>query len=166
MIPRGWLGPLVLTAGACSFLACGCRQPARATSVQPAPGKVEVVEEYWPNGKLRVRREVLRQPDGTLVDHGTYTCWFDHGGKEYEAVFLHGQVNGVATRWHRNGVKASEQYYANGKRDGPRYSWDENGVMRKEEHFVGDLPDGTWITWDDKGKIKAQQKFERGVPKS
>jgi hypothetical protein len=153
-------------AGACSFLACGCRQPGRATSVQPGPGKVEVVEEYWPNGKLRVRREVLRQPDGTLMDHGNYTCWFDHGGKEYEAVFLHGQVNGVATRWHRNGVKASEQHYANGKRDGPRYSWDENGVLRKEEHFVGDLPDGTWITWDDKGKIKAQQKFERGVPKS
>jgi hypothetical protein len=122
-------------------------------------------------GQSRSGRGVLAERQAPGAPGGAaparrHTCWFDHGGKEYEAVFVHGQVNGVATRWHRNGVKASEQYYANGKRDGPRYSWDENGVMRKEEHFVGDLPDGTWITWDDKGKIKAQQKFERGVPKS
>jgi hypothetical protein len=159
-------GALVLTFVACLSLPCGCRQSERTTRPQAAPGKPETVEERWPNGKLRVRREMLRQPDGTLVDHGNYACWFDNGGKEYEAVFVDGQVSGVATRWHRNGVKASEQYYANGKRNGPRYSWDENGVLRKEEHFVDDLPDGTWTTWDEKGKIKAQQKFDRGVPKS
>jgi antitoxin component YwqK of YwqJK toxin-antitoxin module len=159
---------LVGTLVVSSFLAWGCRQPERVAAVQSAPQKnaaVEVVEEYWPNGKLRVRHEVRRQPDSTLVDHGAYTSWFDNGGKEYEAAFVNGKVNGVATRWHRNGVKASEQAYVLGQRHGPRFVWDENGRLRKEEHFVDDLPDGTWTTWNDEGQIKAQQKFERGAPK-
>jgi antitoxin component YwqK of YwqJK toxin-antitoxin module len=147
-------------------LVAGCQQPAREAQRAAPAAKAEVVEEHWPNGGLRVRKEVLRSRDGTLVDHGTYTGWYDNGQVEYHGMFVQGKVDGVATRYHRNGQKAVEEYYANGVREGPRYSWDESGVLRKEEHFADDQPDGTWTTWDGQGKIKAQQRFERGVPKS
>jgi len=154
-------------APALLFLAAsGCHSWVRPPASQPVQEKPAVREEYWPNGKLRLRHEVLVKDDGTTVEHGTYATWFDDGRKEYEGVYVQGRLAGVATRWHRNGVKASEQHYANGLRNGPRFMWDENGLLRKEEHFVDDKPDGVWTTWDDKGRIKARQVYDKGVPKS
>jgi antitoxin component YwqK of YwqJK toxin-antitoxin module len=147
-------------------LVAGCHQPAGEAQWTTPAAKTEVVEEHWPNGVLRFRKEVLRGRDKIVVDHGTYTGWYDNGQVEYQGTFVQGKVDGVATRYHRNGQKAVEEYFANGVREGPRYSWDENGVLRKEEHFADDQPDGTWTTWDAQGKIKSQQRFERGVPKS
>lgn len=144
----------------------GCHQPTRDAAQAAPAAKAEVVEEHWPNGVLRLRKEVLRGRDGTGVDHGTYTGWYDNGQVEYQGTFVQGKVDGVATRYHRNGQKAVEEHFAHGLREGPRYSWDESGILRKEEHFVDDQPDGTWTTWDAQAKIKAQQRFERGVPKS
>jgi antitoxin component YwqK of YwqJK toxin-antitoxin module len=147
----------------------GCHASAtagRIASSQPARQKTEVIEEYWPNGKLRLRHELLHQPDGTTVENGTYATWFDNGGRDYEGHYVNGRLEGLATRWHRNGVKESEQYYAHGLRNGPRYMWDENGLLRKEEHFVDDKPDGVWTTWDEEGQIKARQTYDKGVPKS
>jgi antitoxin component YwqK of YwqJK toxin-antitoxin module len=158
---------LVYVPAAALLLAGGgCHSLSRSTPARPAPNKVAVVKEYWPNGKLRVQHEFLRQPDGTLVDNGGYATWFDNGAKEYEATYVDGRLEGVATRWHRNGVKASEQYYANGLRNGPRYMWDQNGLLRKEEHFVDDKPDGVWTTWDKDGRIEARQVWDKGAPKS
>jgi antitoxin component YwqK of YwqJK toxin-antitoxin module len=144
----------------------GCQQPAREAQRSTSPAKAEVVEEHWPNGALRLRKEVLRSSDGAVVDHGKYETWYDNGRLEYEGAFVQGKADGIARRFHRNGQKAVEESLAKGLRQGPRFSWDEGGVLRKEEHFTDDLPDGVWTTWDDKGKIKAQQRFERGVPKS
>jgi antitoxin component YwqK of YwqJK toxin-antitoxin module len=147
----------------------GCHGSQRTPASQPVfrgGEKTQVIEEYWPNGKLRLRHEVLRRPDGTTVENGPYTTWYDNGGKEYEGVYVNGRLEGAATRWHRNGVKASEQYYTHGLRNGPRYMWDENGMLRKEEHFVDDKPDGVWTTWDEEGRIKARQTYDKGVPVS
>jgi hypothetical protein len=130
----------------------------------PATRPANVDEERWPNGVLRLQREVLRQPDGTLVNHGTFTTWYDNGQKEYEGTYVRGQLDGLARSWHRNGQQWTEEHYAAGQRAGVRYAWDEKGVLRKEEHYVDDKPDGTWTVWDEKGKIKAQQHFNRGAP--
>jgi antitoxin component YwqK of YwqJK toxin-antitoxin module len=146
-------------------LVAGCQQPAREAQRSPPMAKAEVVEEHWPNGVLRLRKEVLRSSDGTVVDHGSYESWYDNGQIEYQGTFVQGKADGIARRFHRNGQKSVEESLAKGMRQGPRFSWDEGGVLRKEEHFTDDLPDGVWTTWDDKGKIKAQQRFERGVPK-
>lgn len=158
----GTLAGAVLLAGA----ATGCRATTGAPQPQMTSGaeKPEIVEELWPNGQPRVRRQVLTLADGTQVNHGVYLTWYDNGQKEYEGVFVRGQNDGVATSWHRNGQKRIEEQYALGKRHGDRYTWDENGTLRKEEHFVDDQPDGVWTTWDAKGQIKAQQRFDHGVP--
>ena len=130
------------------------------------PEKRDIVEQRWPDGKLRLRKQVLRNPDGTLVNHGTYARWHNTGQKEYEAVLVQGKKHGTTTRWHKNGRKWSEQHYVNGKKHGASYIWDENGMKRKEEHHVDGKPDGTWTTWDSKGEIKWQGSFDRGVPQS
>ena len=156
--------PFLAMLTLCLCLPAGCTYGNRPAPMDPQVEKVDIVETHWPNGKLRVRKEVIRAPEGTLVDHGLYTQWYTNGRKEYEAVFVRGKVHGVETQWHRNGQKRTEQHYDHGLRHGPRYCWDQDGKKRKEEHYVKDQPDGTWTIWDKNGRIKWQGAFDKGVP--
>ncbi|MFH1747619.1 MAG: hypothetical protein ABIG44_11305 [Planctomycetota bacterium] len=142
----------------------GCRSE-QTSPVEARPAEnVRVVEEHWPNGVLRVRREVVSAVDGTLINHGLYTQWYQDGTKEYESTYVQGQLHGVETAWHMNSRKRTEQHYEHGERHGPRYVWDEEGNKRGEEHYWQDKPDGTWTVWKKDGQIKWQSRFDRGKP--
>lgn len=143
----------------------GCRHDGGKVSLNRAAEKVEIVEEDWPDGKIRLRRQVLRNPDGTLVNHGTYARWYPDARKEYEATFVQGKKHGIATLWHKNGRKWTEEHYVHGQKHGVRRIWDENGVKRKEERHLDGKPHGVWTLWDKNGKIKWQGSFEHGKPK-
>jgi YD repeat-containing protein len=132
--------------------------------VDQADEQREVVEEFWPDGKPRLHREVLRSPAGALVDDGTYTRWYENGLKEYQATYVRGRLHGVETAWHQNGQKRTEQHYDHGARHGARYDWDEQGRLRREEHYVKDRPHGTWTIWKPDGSIKWQARFDHGKP--
>ena len=148
------------------LLAAGCRLGDRRVSAKSSSEEVvETVEDYWPDGIIRLCRQVLRSPDGTLINHGPYTRWYDNGAKEYEVVFVHGAKHGIATLWHKNGQKWTEGHYVHGQRHGGRYVWDEGGRKRKEEHYVDGKPDGTWTVWDKHGRIKWQGGYDHGVPR-
>ena len=146
-------------------LPAGCKHGAKKTSLKGPAEKVEIVEQHWPDGKLRLRKHVLKHPDGTAVNHGTYSRWYNNAQKEYEAVFVMGRKEGTATLWHRNGKEWTEEHYVDGKKHGARYTWDDDGRRRKEEHYFNGKPDGTWTVWDKKGRIKWQGSFDRGIPK-
>ena len=146
------------------FVLAGCQPGATRVSAARPAEDVEVVEQFWPNGTLRLRKHVLRMPDGTLVEHGTYTQWHVSGEKEYEATYIRGALHGVETAWHKNGRQRTEQHYVHGQRHGPRYDWDPEGRKRKEEHYFDDRPHGTWTVWKPDGQIKWQGRFEHGPP--
>jgi antitoxin component YwqK of YwqJK toxin-antitoxin module len=132
-------------------------------SADPSPDSVDLVEEYWPNGQLKLRRYVLLSADGTEVDHGTFERWYDNGAKEYEAVFSFGKKEGLQVRYHRNGRRQSEQEYREGKRHGLSISWNPNGAKVKEESWADGKPHGTWTVWQD-GKVKWTHTYEHGDP--
>lgn len=154
----------VATLAALSCLPAGCTHGARPASADRPGEQVQTIEQYWPNGKLRLRKQVLKTPDGALVNHGAYTRWHDNGRKEYEGVYVDGELEGVETTWHKNGQKWIEEHYVHGQRHGASYTWDDSGVKRGETHHVYGKPAGTWTTWDAKGKIKSQQRFEADPP--
>ena len=145
------------------MLVAGCSQRVQQVTVQKPAVSVELVEEYWSGGELRLRKEVLRQSDGTLVDHGSFERWHDNGQKEYEAVFVLGKKQGTTVRYHKNGRKSSHQEYENGKRHGRSVSWDAAGTKVKEENWADGRPHGIWTVWKD-GKIKWSHTYEHGVP--
>ena len=146
------------------YPAAGCQQNNTRASLDRPAAEVEIVEQYWRHGTLKLRKEVVRAADGTMVDHGTYKRWHTNARKEYQATFIHGKEHGVSTHWHKNGQKWTEQHYDHGVRHGPRISWDQNGRKRKEEHYFKGKPDGTWTIWDAAGRIKWQGHFDKGVP--
>jgi antitoxin component YwqK of YwqJK toxin-antitoxin module len=131
-------------------------------NAQPAD-KLETVEDHWPNGQLRLRKQVLHREDGTVVDHGSFERWHDNGEKEYEAVFVNGKKEGTTIRYHKNGRKASQQEYKDGERHGRCVSWDDSGRMVKEENWADGKPHGTWRVWQD-GKVKWSHIYVHGKP--
>lgn len=151
--------------------AWGCQAPAGpAVASAPAAGpersapELEVIEEFWPDGTLRLRREGYRTPDNDFVDHGRYTRWYDNGVREYDATYVRGQLDGVERQWHRNGRLRCEQEFVAGVRHGLRRVWDPEGRLRIEEHYAHGKPDGTWTIWAADGRIKWQGRFSGGVP--
>ena len=138
---------------------------APTLSQQPAADMVavETVEEFWPNGQLKLRKQVLRLDDGTVVDDGKFERWHSNGKKEYEAVFVKGAKEGTTIRYHKNGRKATEQEYRKGKRHGRSASWNDAGAMVKEENWMDGRPHGTWTIWD-KGKVKWSHTYDHGKP--
>jgi antitoxin component YwqK of YwqJK toxin-antitoxin module len=144
-------------------LAAGGVQPVRADSGDPPTPRHETVEEHWPDGKLRERKQVLRLEDGTTVDDGPFERWYNDGTKEYEAVFVRGKKEGTTVRYHRNGKVASRQQYRDGVRNGPSVSWNDKGEKVKEENWADGRPDGTWTVWED-GKVAWTHRFVHGDP--
>jgi len=153
-------------------LSTGCQQRASRVQADPAasktdtsPSNTEVVTEYWPDGQLKLRKQVSRRDDNTVVNHGLYECWHNSGKPRYRATYVDGKLDGVETAWHQNGQKRTEQHYQHGLRNGPRYSWDEQGRLRKEENYQDDKPHGTWTIWKEDGTIKWRAEYDSGRPR-
>ena len=135
-------------AAAILFLAAGFAAAAQTT----------VIKEHWPNGRLRLSKQVLQNDDGSTMNHGKYERWYNNGNREYEAVFVLGKKEGTTVRYHRNGIKANQQEYHNGQRHGRSVSWDPSGVIVKEENWNEGKPCGVWTVWED-GKVKWRHTF-------
>ena len=146
------------------LLPAGCMKSAEKVSLSRSTENEDVVEQFWPDGKLRLRKEVLRKPGGTLVNHGAYVRWHDNGRKDCKLTFIRGKKHGSATLWHKNGQKWIEEHYIEGKKHGVRRVWDENGRNRKEEGWANGIPHGIWTTWKESGEIEWQQTFDQGAP--
>jgi hypothetical protein len=155
--------PLVLI-GASAALLAGCHQEVGPMTTAPTCITAEVLEQRWAGGELRLRKEVLRHPDGAVVDHGLHTTWYENGQESYQGVFVHGQLHGAERAWHANGQLRTEANYVHGLRHGPRFSWDEQGRLRKVEHYAEDKPDGTWQVYQPDGSLKWEGRFEKGLP--
>ena len=150
--------PVLLAA-----LGFACAQHLPPPSRDLPQEQTQVVEQHWPDGRLKLREHVLRLEDGTLVDHGRFERWHDNGVKEYEAVFVLGKKEGTAIHYHANGRMWTRREYRNGKRHGSSISWDSRGAKVKEEEWADGQPHGTWTVWED-GRIKWRHTFERGKP--
>ena len=141
----------------------GCNRGREQVSPDPPAPATETIEEFWPNGELRLQKQVMRTADGALVVHGAYERWHDNGEKEYEAVFLQGKKEGTETRYHKNGRKWAEREFRDGKRHGPSISWNESGEKVKEENWADGKPHGAWTVWKS-GKVKWSHTYDRGAP--
>jgi len=147
-------------------LPLACSQDVAKTSGGAAARDADVIEEYWPDRRIRMRKEVVLAPDGTVINHGNHVEWHPNGFKRYEATYVDGKLEGVETQWHENGRMMTQQGFEGGLRHGPRSDWDPKGRKRKEEHFDHDVPHGTWTIWDKDGRIKWQCEFDHGTPRS
>ena len=137
--------------------------PPRAAADESSAPAHRIIEERWPDGTSRERKQVLRLSGGIAIDDGPFERWYIDGTKEYEAVFVRGNKVGTTVRYHRNGRVASREEYHDGKRNGLSVSWNDKGKKVKEESWADGRPHGTWTVWED-GKASWTHTFVHGDP--
>ena len=133
--------PVCLCAGCTQHTDADVGQPTAKPSADAPPQVGEsddrpgvgVLEDYWPDGTLRLRKHVVITPDGTEILHGPLVRWHSNGQTEYEGTFAHGKKEGVAIRYHKNGRKWLEEHYLDGQR---------HGVARQRRRVARDVDDG------------------------
>ncbi|GIW81216.1 MAG: hypothetical protein KatS3mg105_3023 [Gemmatales bacterium] len=148
-------------------------------------------EVRWPNGKLKARREVIKDRTGEFIAHGKATTWYENGQLKWQGEYRNGRQVGKWTEWYENGRKEGEgelkedgtsfevHWHPNGqkKSEGPgkyvaeqnRYGkhgkwliWNENGQKLGEMHFRDNQLHGTMTLWHENGKMKLEAEYTDG----
>lgn len=143
------------------------------------PGVIEVVRERYPNGVVKIQREVTLDADGNYVNHGPWKMWDQAGKLLSEGQFHMGERVGTWTRWHgRRDSETLTKFPFNRFREpfGSQVNF-TNGVMDGDWVIVDGEQNrcqlvslkmgkrhGPTITWLPGGKIYSQWTFENSVP--
>jgi antitoxin component YwqK of YwqJK toxin-antitoxin module len=63
-------------------------------------GRVEVVKQHYPDGKVQIEREVTQDLEGNYFNHGYWRLFGPSGQTLADGVFQHGLMEGPWSRWH------------------------------------------------------------------
>lgn len=124
---------------------------------------VEVIETFWPSGSIKLRREVVRLDDGTIIDHGKNTSYWEEGGKKVEYSHVCGVRHGPKLAWHVDGSKWQEMGYANGHDHGVWKEWYSDGTPARRWTLDQGAWNGTYTEWHPSGKKRREVEWVNGV---
>ncbi len=148
---------------------------------------IEVYEEKWPEGGLKLQVEGWEDDEGNFIRHGRTTMYWENGRKKSEVHYVDGAPHGPRTAWYNSGQIWSSGEYVDGKEDGTwtvwfpdgrkaqelrfdhgKYhglhtEWHPNGQKRTEVEYVDGKQQGTLTFWDEQGKIVRRVEFVNGV---
>jgi antitoxin component YwqK of YwqJK toxin-antitoxin module len=127
-------------------------RPADAEYTEPAIG-TEVFTERYPDGKVKVEREVALDAEGNYVNHGPWRMWSPSGQLIAEGNYEHGKRVGLWTRWHeRNDSPVLNQSYF--RQFKPPFL--------SQANFIDDVMDGEWVIFDAGQKKCCQISLSHG----
>jgi antitoxin component YwqK of YwqJK toxin-antitoxin module len=148
-------------------------QPAQAYD------EVEVIRERYPDGKVKVERQVTLDADGNYVNHGPWKLYSPSEVIVAEGQYDMGKRVGSWTRWiGKNDSKvfadyplnrfkppfASQATFSDGVMDGEWIVTDaDNNKMMQISHTAGER-NGLMIVYLPNGKIYRQSSFDHAVP--
>ena len=141
--------------------------------------EVEVVRERYPNGKIKVERQVTLDADGNYVNHGAWKLWSSSETVIAEGQYEMGKRVGSWTRWYgRNDSPvfnqfpfnrfkppfASQAIFADGVMDGEWLIVDSDQRKIMQISLIGGKRNGSVMTWLPNGKTYRQANYDQGVP--
>ena len=142
-------------------------------------GPAETFTERYPNGKVRIQREVALDADGNYVNHGSWKMWSTAGNVVAEGQFEMDRRIGTWTRWLDrnqspllqqapfNRFKApflSQVTFVDGQMDGEWMIFDSEQKKCSQTSLKMGKRHGLKIIWRSNGKILRQETFENSVP--
>jgi antitoxin component YwqK of YwqJK toxin-antitoxin module len=161
--------------------------PPQPAHVVQGVGKIEVIEERYADGTLKLRREVRRDRDG-IVNHGLFESWHPNGQISQSGRTLDGRWDGlVVLRWDNGHLKEENEYkrgvrngkcnqywknempklvsnYKDGTLDGPfvDYRFGPEKKSREGAYAAG-KEDGPWKEYDENGIVVSEGPYAAGV---
>jgi antitoxin component YwqK of YwqJK toxin-antitoxin module len=139
----------------------------------------ETFTERYPNGKVRIQREVALDAEGNYVNHGSWVMWSPEGEVAAEGQYEMGQRIGTWTRWlnHNNSPLLqqapfnrfkspflSQVTFVDGQMNGEWIISDTDQKKCCQTSIKMGKRHGLKITWLSNGKMLRQESFEDGVP--
>lgn len=130
--------------------------------VETETGKLELYEEKYDDGTIKLRVEGLRFNDDDYVRHGPTTVYWDNGQKKTEIHFVQGLRHGSKTSWYKGGQIWSYGEYVNDREHGMWTQWFPNGRKAGEKHYEHGAWHGLFTEWHTNGKKKSEVLWIKG----
>lgn len=174
----------ILTAvGVSVATSCGwgLAEETGATATTDAanePVVLEVIRERYPNGTVKIEREVTMDPEGNYVNHGAWRMWDEASKLVSEGRYEMGRRSGRWSRWcardeaavlkHRpfdefEAPFVSSATFTAGELDGEWTIVDAKDRKCSCVAFRNGKRNGTATLWRPDGKICREATFRNGV---
>ena len=115
---------------------------------------IETVQERYPNGKLKIRREVTRNEQGDYILHGEWQMWDKQGNLIASGQYRNNRRHGTWTRVHSGkGAKLFSRM--------PYKTF--RGPFTSEATFKDGELHGKWIISDNEHRKISQWEYANGV---
>ena len=124
--------------------------------------RVEVREEYFPDGSVKFRTEGRLNSDGEFIIHGARTLYWESGQKKYEEHYVQGMKHGPRSAWYEGGQIRSQGQYINDEEHGTWTEWYPDGRKMRELNFENGAFHGLYTEWWPNGQMKTQYERVRG----
>jgi antitoxin component YwqK of YwqJK toxin-antitoxin module len=156
----------------------GSQDLARYQSIGGA-GEVEIVRERYPDGKVRIERQVTQDEQGNYVNHGAWKMLTTQGEVSAEGQYNMGQRVGLWVRWHgRNDAPIFNEFpfnrfeapfrsqanFTDGQLDGDWLITDANDRKVMQIALKNGQRHGPAVTWLATGKTFRQATYDQSVP--
>jgi len=120
-----------------------------------APGRpVEIIQERYPGGELKIRREVTQDSQDNYILHGEWKMWDQAGNLIGAGEYRNNQREGTWFRVHT--AKDAELFAA------MPYS-QFTAPFRSEATFKDGKLEGKWVISDSEGRIASESEYSNGV---
>ncbi len=113
----------------------------------------EVVEERYPDGKIKISREVVQDALGNYLNHGTWKMFNERGGLVIEGQYHRDSRCGVWNRWYAAGELPMLR---------ERPFTDFTPPFISQGTFTNDALHGSWTIYDAKHRKICEIQFENG----
>jgi len=145
---------------------------------QAAVAKVETVTERYPDGSVKIERQVTQDSAGNYINHGTYTMYNLDGKPLKAGQFQNGKQHGAWVQYlakdegylfstgqekEFQGPFASESTFVDGQLHGIWRIKDRNKNNVIEWNFEHGVRDGRWTWWHPNGQKRSEATYTNGA---
>jgi antitoxin component YwqK of YwqJK toxin-antitoxin module len=127
---------------------------APAADLVVAGAKVEPITERYPNGSVKIERQVTQDDKGNYVNHGTYTVYSQDGTVMKSGEFRDGKLYG---KWTQRFTKDEGHLFSADREK------EFQGPFVSEATFAEGLLNGVWSIKDRNGQSVIEWSFDHGV---
>lgn len=126
-------------------------EPAEQPTDEP---QIELIKERYPNGAIKIEREVTQDAQGNYVNHGLFKTYDERGALTAQGEYSAGKRKGPWIRWYRS-VTEAKMLSAQPYQQFP-------GPFISQATFANDELDGTWTIYDGKKRKISEWHFKDG----
>ena len=152
--------------------------PAKPSGPSSGETDVEMVRERYPDGKIKVEREVIRDAQENYINHGQWKMWDPKGNVVGEGRYVNGLRQGAWTGWYMRadvpllsdmpyreykGPFVSQAEFNGGKLNGPWTIHDAEKHKISEWHYLAGRRHGSWTSWYANGRKMREGNYLNGA---